>query len=250
MTIRRLLKIYFENFTGLKIFKILPIGIEPLYDVKRKLKDENFNVLFDVGANIGQSTKSFLKYFPHAKIYSFEPGLDSFKKLELLAKKNPNIHCFNIALSNENGKLRFFVDKNNPTSTMNSVVKEEKLATKNHYEIQDIEAQTLDFFCKKNNINHINYLKIDTEGNDFSVLKGAENLMENFSVDLIQVEVGMNPTNTFHNPFCELKQYLEERMYYLFGIYDQNHEWFQKKPILRRCDALFVSKNIYSKKQM
>lgn len=247
MTIRRFIKVYFEKVTGLTIFNILPIGINPVYDVKRILKNEDFNVLFDVGANIGQSTKNFQTYFPQANIYSIEPGIDSFRKLELLASNNANIHCYNIALSNKNEKIKFYVDKNNPTSTMNSSVKEEKLEEINQYKIMNIKAQTLDFFCKQHNINHINFLKIDTEGNDFSVLKGAEKMMRDFSIDLIQIEVGMNPSNTFHNPFCEIKQFLEDRMYYLFGIYDQNHEWIEKKPILRRCDALFVSKTIFSK---
>jgi FkbM family methyltransferase len=245
MTYRTVIKNCFEKVTGLKIFRIYPLGINPVYDVKRILHNTDFSILFDIGANLGQSTKNFIEFFPNATIYSFEPANASFTELQKLFNKRDKVKCFNIALSNENGNLNFFINKKNPFSTMNSLLKEEKLDKSNDYEIQNVETQTLDFFCKNKNINHINYLKVDTEGNDLSVLKGAEKMLANSSIDIIQVEVGMNPTNKFHNSFDEVKQYLQEYKYFLFGIYDQSHEWVEQKPILRRCDALFISKKFH-----
>jgi FkbM family methyltransferase len=41
-------------------------------------------------------------------------------------------------------------------------------------QMMDIEITTLDIFVQKHSIQHIDYLKIDTEGYEINVLKGAE----------------------------------------------------------------------------
>jgi hypothetical protein len=67
-------------------------------------------------------------------------------------------------------------------------------------------------------------LKIDVEGHDFEVLKGGIGLIEGHSIDFIQVEVGLNPKNCLHVRFEEVKTFLEQRNYYLFGLYELTRE--------------------------
>jgi len=81
-----------------------------------------------------------------------------------------------------------------------------------------MNIQTLDSFCKEYGIKHINYLKIDTEGYDLNVLKGADRLYSNKAVDFIEVEAGMNPRNKYHVSFIDLKSFLEAKGYLMFGF--------------------------------
>lgn len=53
-----------------------------------------------------------------------------------------------------------------------------------------IQIQTLDAYCEENGIVHINFLKIDVEGHEMAVFKGASNMLSNQKIDLIQFEYG------------------------------------------------------------
>ena len=69
-------------------------------------------------------------------------------------------------------------------------------------------------------------------------------MLQNNAIDLIQVEAGMSPLNTTHASFESMKSYLEERDYYLFGIYDQVHEW-SGEPVTRRSNPVFISSQMW-----
>ena len=64
------------------------------------------------------------------------------------------------------------------------------------------------------------------------------------AIDLIEVEAGMNPDNELHVPFEQLKAFIEQHRYLLFGIYEQRHDWPTGRPILRRCNAVFISRDL------
>src|SRR3990170_1501252 len=106
---------------------------------------------------------------------------------------------------------------------------------------ESVDIVTLDEFCHTKRIDQINYLKIDTEGGDLEVLKGAVNMLTEQRIDLVEVEAGMNPSNNRHVPFEALKEFLESHRYFLFGIYEQVNEWPTREPHLRRTNPLFIS---------
>jgi hypothetical protein len=73
-----------ENFlkSGLKsllsrfdiyVLRMLPRGVSLSHDLREALPGESFDMIFDVGANVGQSTRRYLREFPNAHIVSFEP---------------------------------------------------------------------------------------------------------------------------------------------------------------------------------
>lgn len=63
-------------------------------------------------------------------------------------------------------------------------------------------------------------------------------------IDLVEVEAGMNPRNTHHVPLEMLKAHLEQRGYFLFGIYEQRREIFTGEPHLQRTNSVFVSQRV------
>ncbi|HOB54388.1 MAG TPA: FkbM family methyltransferase, partial [Acidobacteriota bacterium] len=106
-----------------------------------------------------------------------------------------------------------------------------------------VRMTTVSKFCQEMNINKIEILKIDTEGYDLEVLKGADDLLQSQSIDLVQTEVGISSTNNYHVPFQIINQFLIERNYYVFGIYNQELEWPTSEPRLRRVDVVYISEN-------
>ena len=117
-----------------------------------------YPIFFDVVANKGQSISRFRKISLNSVIHSFEQIEKNYKFLKKNFKKNVIIN--NIALGEKNEKKNFYINKKNTNS---SFFKSNLFPTIGNKIIQSI---TLDSYIKKNKINHIDLLKIDTQGYD------------------------------------------------------------------------------------
>ena len=78
-----------------------------------------------------------------------------------------------------------------------------------------------DPFISEQEIKHLSYLKIDTEGHDLEVIKGAEKCLTQKKIDFVEAEVSMNPTNTYHVDQASIISQMNTYGYYLFGVYEQ-----------------------------
>jgi len=223
----------FEN----SLFRCSPRGLDIPHNLARYLPSWKCTSIFDVGANVGQSASLFLRRFPDAHIYCFEPFPETFKQLKHNTGGTSRITANMIALSSSSGISAANVGS---CSTNNSLKSLDQPDSEGGPTVQ-IVKQTLSEYCENNKINKIDYLKIDTEGHDLEVLIGAERMIDSQSVDVIHVEAGMNPKNAFHVRFESLKSHLEDRNYLLFGIYEQTGEFMEGLPCLRRANCVFIS---------
>ena len=182
------------------------------------------DIIFDVGANRGEWTKAVLDEAPfEGKIYCFEPILNIFQALEKLKKQyigiNGTVNCFNTALGKKDGEL-----------TINYFPSEESCGCSTFFErplLGNITTQkvkvkitSLDLIAREQNISHINFLKIDTEGSELNVLLGAKDLIENNNIDVIQFEYG----GTYLDANIKLSQvydFLKTNNYLIFRIISQ-----------------------------
>lgn len=230
----------FERLSGALVLKKIPVGIEPALDIKFRFGENCVNTIIDVGANVGQSALYFRNWFPKAQIHCIEPIDASF--LELKSKiKELKISCYNVGLGSEEKKVLFKVLKKEPNSVQNSIQEPgiDNIKNDNFY-LEEKVLLPLDTFLEVNEISQIDYLKIDTEGYDLEVLKGASATLKNQRVKFIQVEASMNPYNKDHVSFFEMIDYLKNYNYHLFGLYEQIHDFKIKRYILRRVNALFI----------
>jgi FkbM family methyltransferase len=241
MGIKRTLKKIAEKVTGTHIFREMPFGISITHDIFKRFPGYSMNVIFDVGANIGQSALSYVSMFPSATIHCFEPIKETFEQLRRNVEGKNQVHCYNFALADSAGKGTMI---SKGTSTMNCLVHEEDDNAVKLQETEQVQVSTLDDFCKANKINKISYLKVDTEGGDLNVLIGSKDILNRHGVDIVEVEAGMNPSNKHHVAFESLKEFLESHGYFIFGIYEQVSEWPKKEPHLRRTNTVFVSENM------
>ncbi len=155
--------------------------------VKKVLKKDSGLTLFDVGANVGNYTEVLLKSFPSkCDIYSFEPAKGSFSELEK-NYSSTGVHLQNLGLGKENEIIKLYQDKVN--STLASAFKR-TLEEHSFENYEEMEVQSLDYFCRENGVNKIDFLKIDVEGFDINVLLGANQLIKNQKISIIQFEFG------------------------------------------------------------
>ncbi len=168
--------------------------------LSRRVKDEP-GVLFDIGANVGNYSLYLGDLFPSAQIHSFEPNPSSFQQLAINTGGSPNIVIHNLGIGKEISQLALHTYSGHPSSEHATMFKE--VMTEQHGSTECIEllvdVTDLDSFCNKNNINKIDFLKIDTEGFELSVLQGATNLINARAIDVIQFE--FNEMNIYSRVF-------------------------------------------------
>lgn len=227
---------------GGRIHRSLPRGVEFVNDIRGALSAYEVVVIFDVGANVGQSSKIYLEKFPHCKIYCFEPVSETFRQLKENLGTIERIEFHQVALGSSRGVGDMVLQGGSDTfyllpQAMPSLGNE-------HVKLESVKIDTLDGFCSVHKIDRISFLKIDTEGGDLEVLKGASSMLGEQKIDLVQVEAGMNPDNCRHVSFEVLKGFLESCGYMLFGIYDQVKEWPTGDCHLRRTNPVFISRRM------
>lgn len=123
------------------------------------------NTLIDVGANIGNHSLYFSKYFK--KIIAFEPQKDLFELLKINSNLK-NIDIYNFGLSDKVGKSNIYYDMNNRGG---GSIESKNLNLKS----EQIDLQVFDqIFHDK----EFSFVKIDVEGHELSVLKGMNKSIE------------------------------------------------------------------------
>lgn len=154
------------------------------------LCDRKSCVIFDVGANVGNYTKLIGGLLKDATIYAFEPNMNSFSSLDELGCEK--VRCFNLGFGAgcSQGKLYTYKDSldSSHASTYRNIFgafyKKDDIAS------IDFELRTVDSFCKEYGIEFIDFMKIDTEGNELNVLNGARGMIDNGRICTMQFEFG------------------------------------------------------------
>ncbi|WP_300662176.1 FkbM family methyltransferase [Fluviicola sp.] len=133
----------------------------------------NPNVILDIGANIGEISLRFAQRYPQASIHGFEPFPDTFETLKRNVSLNsfPNIELHPLGLGSEQGKV-FFEERSAGNPGMNRVTSDPEKSSR------EVAITTLDSFIQNLGDQHISLIKIDVEGYELEVLKGARNLIQ------------------------------------------------------------------------
>ncbi len=150
-------------------------------------------VIFDVGANIGKYTNSFITFLKtEYKVFCFEPLFSTFDILKKNTEKNANITPFCLGLGDKTEETVIY--SNEKTNTQSSLIPRDMSHWGNEYNLSTpnkIKITTLDEFCNSNQINFIDFLKVDVEGFEWHFFKGAKKTLENKNIGIIQFELGV-----------------------------------------------------------
>jgi FkbM family methyltransferase len=165
-------------------------------------------ILFDVGANVGDYSIALAGHFNEAKIYSFEPNPETFNQLKRNTVTIANIMPINFGLGNAEKSTEIFTYEDDSISQHASVFANVLTDLHKAKRVKNfsINITSIDRFCKKNEIDKIDFLKIDTEGFEFEILKGASQMIKSGSIHVIQFEFNeMNIiSKVFLNDFYNL----------------------------------------------
>lgn len=152
-------------------------------DFLNKFKND-YSVFIDIGANVGLHTLVFAKKKEN-KVFSFEPAIKNYNMLNKNLEINSfqNVKVFNYALMENNKNRLLYYDNVNPAASSF-----EKLFEEHSSNTESVTSKTLDSLKFINDLEKIDFIKIDTEGSELFVIKGALKTIHKFK-PLIFVEM-------------------------------------------------------------
>lgn len=189
-------------------------------------------VIFDVGANFGQSIKRFEKYLHIDKYYSFEPLEECFNFICQNYKKN-NYYHFNLAIGSKDEKKIFYVNNKKANSSFYRINKssqwwKKKKQNSTHHNISEerlVQVIAIDNFLKNHDMPKIDIMKIDTQNHEDEVLLGLDNSLKNKMVDFIELEINVGDGYHKNLSFLDIEKILESKGYCLYGINNNGNKF-------------------------
>lgn len=219
---------------GYDIHKI-QVGRDPFHDMQRLIGWQRAPIIFDVGANVGQTIESFLQIMVRANIHAFEPGPQAFRELWEKYSGTPNLVLNDVALGSAPGTAEF-VENTEPT--MSSFL--EPGAATWWGEVKQrvqVKVNTIDKYCDEHRIDYIDILKSDTQGFDLEVMRGAARLLSARRIHLIYVEIILSDMYRGLPRLDEIFRFLADCGFVLVAFYDFHYE----NGRVSWADALFVN---------
>lgn len=209
------------------------LGLDPFHDMRRLSRQGRGLVVFDVGANVGQSIDRFRETLRDPIIHSFEPEPTTFAELQRRHRPERDLHLNRFAVGARRGTAEL---NRNTCSDMSSLLQLGRDAWGTIEGTASVEVRTLDDYCADRGVTHIDILKSDTQGYDLEVLKGSEQLMATHRIKLIYLEIIFSRMYEGLPRAEEVYAYLVDHGFSLVSFYDIHYQ--QERA--GWTDALFI----------
>ncbi len=198
-------------------------GKKSILDDLNRLSEGRVRSIFDVGANVGDLAQEFADTFPTARIDAFEPHPEVSAGLHRRFEANRDITVVQSAVGETISTHELHCFSNSAVNSLYPI-------TAAAHRLMDSEVTTLpsisvpvttiDAHMKKFDIDHLDILKIDAQGHELAVLKGAEEALRDKRISFIVAELNFVPVYKGQSYFSQVAHYLHERGYELFDLYN------------------------------
>lgn len=211
-------------------------------DLRRLLRPDGPRVIFDVGANVGQTSRKLTRLFRAAQIHAFEPSPETFQILQRRLGGRSGIQLHKLALGSEDTTRVMHLKKLRVGDSLlpraSEVDPEHERATwLQEVGRTEVPVMRLDTFCREQRIERVDLLKIDTQGYELRVLEGAGELLRPKTIGAVMLEATLGSYYQGQSNFEDLYALLRERGYRLIGFYGVKRN--EQKQI-KWCDAIFT----------
>lgn len=132
------------------------------------------DVVIDVGANIGIfSLYAAKKIGSNGLVIAIEPEPNTYRMLSMNTRNYPNIITYNKAIGDRERTLKLYLSLTNPGEhSLKNIENEDNYVF--------VEVIPLDRLVKELKLSKLNFIKIDTEGYELEVLRGAKKTLTTF----------------------------------------------------------------------
>lgn len=176
-----------RNLAQMVVASSLTDGLDPGRNGEHRLIEiygPYCSVVVDVGANVGDWTARVLeRAAPDARALLFEPGQDAVGRLHRRFDSDPRVEIVAAAVGDRSGRTTLYEEP--AAGEESSLVRRE--APMNAI-TRDVALTTLDEELPRHGVSHVDLLKIDAEGYDLHVLRGAQRSLAAHAIAVVQFE--------------------------------------------------------------
>jgi FkbM family methyltransferase len=218
----------------------IPMMTTHEYDnIERNFTTKEGDIVIDVGAHIGPYTlKASKRVGLNGKVIAIEADPENFDILNrnIQLNKLTNVIALNYAAYFKEDKIRLYLlsrGEEYSYTKYNTIMTDR---AHNEKKFVEVKANTLDYLLQANGIKHeqVNWIKIDVEGAEFDVLKGAKDILSKSKDISLLIEIHNLTTHntTLYEP---IKEFLNS---YNFKIEYENVVYTGERHIIARKQQL------------
>lgn len=207
------------------------------------LREFQVDCVFDVGANRGQYATMLRRDVRfNGTIISFEPASETFAALARAMHRDRNWFAYNIALSDSEGTASFHVTASDQCSSLNTPsedipdIMSDASKVIGTIEVNLNKLDNLFYDLQKEHAWKRPYLKLDTQGHDLQVIKGAKECLNSFLG--IQTELAVKMIYEGATDYRDMIAYLENAGFVPNSFFANNRGHF---PLLLELDGIFIN---------
>lgn len=178
-------------------------------------------LVFDVGANTGQSIASYRELLPTCHVHSFEPIRSVFRNLVSAWEWRDDVVLHPFALNSVDGVFPFYVTRVTEASSLlmpDPVLQQLSRERKYKYTTVEVECRTLDQVSKEYALSFIDIVKLDVQGAELEVLKGSQAMLASGAIRVIYAEVTMAASYLKQAELKRMLDFLDKFGYQLWDI--------------------------------
>lgn len=229
-------------------YDIHPVDQRCWEDQIALLDGRDVEVVFDIGANVGDIAARYREMYPNCRLFCFEPQESHFLWLQNRVQKDPRVLCHRAAIGAVPGKAQLHLTASRDSSSLLGAAPErlppvyrKSLAVESE---QEVEMTTLDDFARQHNLERIDICKMDIQGGEYAALEGARGLLSAARISLLYLEICFVPLYRNHPLIGDITKYLARYDYTLHFPY--NMVINGRTGRLVQSDAIFVSPELYN----
>lgn len=221
-------------------YRVIQVG-NPFEDARLQLAPREIQTVVDVGANVGDVCQHLLDNFLRTRIYAFEPDADCYTRLVSRFADEPRVSPAKLALSDRQERRTLFRYSESGLNALSSLAGASGKFLAG-YGVQpaaaeEVELTTLDAFCQRHAIEHIDFLKLDVQGWELHCLRGCRKLLAASRISAVYAEVNFVKLYDEQAYFEDLALFLRDYGFQLFSLYALS---FNEAGQLCWADALFL----------
>lgn len=211
------------------------------------INDLQFDMMIDIGANVGTYSKEFRAFRPEAMIYAFEPLPNEYGQLSKFFEYDKKFKAYNVALSDSDGETTLNICNFGPASSILEINDLTKSYIKKGWSIEveskpiTIETVRLDNFLEGHSLGESLFIKSDTQGFEDRVIRGGQNVFRH--ANLCVIETMFQPQYEGQALFIDILYQMAQLGFTYFGDKDYiSYNNSNNTPIWQ--DSVFINNRL------
>lgn len=180
-------------------------------------------VALDIGANVGDTAQRIVQIFPNARVYALEPVSDVYETLVERTAGLKGVKTFRLAVGERPGEVEFNITRNRWCSSLLPPSERGRAYYGDWYDVvrtERVPIVRLDDFAAQQGLERVDILKIDVQGLELPVLKGAVNLLRNGQVKAVQCEAQLVAEYEGASTFAEIDLFFRQAGFTIHQVHD------------------------------